>query len=51
MTMLPLPPRRKRSKGFILVAVLWIISALAGVAAVYSVYVKETASMMAGQDE
>jgi general secretion pathway protein K len=51
MTMLPLPPHRKRSDGFILVAVLWIISALAGVAAVYSVYVKETASMMAGQDE
>jgi general secretion pathway protein K len=51
MTMLHLPPRRKRSEGFILVAVLWIISALAGVAAVYSVYVKETASMMAGQDE
>jgi general secretion pathway protein K len=51
MTMFPLPPRRKRSEGFILVAVLWIISALAGVAAVYSVYVKETASMMAGQDE
>jgi general secretion pathway protein K len=51
MTMLRLPPRRKRSEGFILVAVLWIISALAGVAAVYSVYVKETASMMVGQDE
>jgi general secretion pathway protein K len=51
MTMLRPPPRRKRSEGFILVAVLWIISALAGVAAVYSVYVKETASMMAGQDE
>jgi general secretion pathway protein K len=49
--MLRLPPRRKRSEGFILVAVLWIISALAGVAAVYSVYVKETASMMAGQNE
>jgi general secretion pathway protein K len=45
------PPYRKRSEGFILVAVLWIISALAGVAAVYSVYVNETASMMAGQDE
>jgi general secretion pathway protein K len=45
------PPHRKRSEGFILVAVLWMISALAGVAAVYSVYVRETASMMAGQDE
>jgi general secretion pathway protein K len=43
--------RQKRSEGFILVAVLWIISALAGVAAVYSVYVKETAAMMVGQDE
>jgi general secretion pathway protein K len=51
MTMLRLPPSRKRSEGFILVAVLWIISALAGVAAVYSVYVNETASMMVGQDE
>jgi general secretion pathway protein K len=51
MTMLRLPPRQKRSEGFILVAVLWIISALAGVAAVYSVYVNETASMMVGQDE
>jgi general secretion pathway protein K len=51
MTMLRLPPHRKRSEGFILVAVLWIISALAGVAAVYSVYVNETASMMVGQDE
>jgi general secretion pathway protein K len=49
--MLRLPPRPKRSEGFILVAVLWIVAALAGVAAVYSVYVKETASMMAGQDE
>jgi general secretion pathway protein K len=51
MTMLRLPPHRRRSEGFILVAVLWIISALAGVAAVYSVYVNETASMMVGQDE
>jgi general secretion pathway protein K len=51
MTMLRLPPRPKRSEGFILVAVLWIISALAGVAAVYAVYVNETASMIAGQDE
>ena len=49
--MLRLSPHRKSSEGFILVAVLWIISALAGVAAVYSVYVNQTASMMAGQDE
>ena len=42
---------QQRSEGFILVAVLWIISALAGVAAVYSLYVNETASMMAGYDE
>jgi general secretion pathway protein K len=49
--MLRLMPSRPRSEGFILVAVLWIITALAGVAAVYSVYVKETASMMTGQDE
>jgi general secretion pathway protein K len=51
MMMLHLPRCRNRSEGFILVAVLWIVSALAGVAAVYSVYVNETASMMAGQDE
>jgi general secretion pathway protein K len=49
--MLRQSPRRKRSEGFILVAVLWIVSALAGVAAVYSLYVNETASMMVGQDE
>jgi general secretion pathway protein K len=51
MTMRRFPSHRKHSEGFILVAVLWMVSALAGVAAVYSVYVNETASMMVGQDE
>jgi hypothetical protein len=36
MTMLRFPSRRKHSEGFMLVAVRWIISALAGIAAVHS---------------
>ncbi len=39
------------SDGFILVAVLWILSALAGLAAIYAAYVNETASILVGRDE
>jgi hypothetical protein len=37
---------QERSDGFILVAVLWILAALATLAAIYSVYVNETASVL-----
>jgi general secretion pathway protein K len=40
-----------RSDGFILVAVLWILAALATLAAIYSVYVNETAFVLVGHDE
>jgi general secretion pathway protein K len=45
--------RRKRtgSDGFVLVAVLWILSALAGLAAIYAIYVANTAVAVAGSDD
>jgi general secretion pathway protein K len=42
---------QEASEGFILVAVLWILAALATLAAIYSVYVNETASALVGHDE
>jgi general secretion pathway protein K len=38
-----LPQRKRTSAGFILVAVLWIIAALAALAAIFSVYLAKTA--------
>ncbi|QRG08066.1 general secretion pathway protein GspK [Xanthobacter dioxanivorans] len=45
------PPPRQGTRGFILVAVLWILAALAGFVAVYSVYVSGTAMASAARDE
>jgi general secretion pathway protein K len=39
------------SKGFVLVAVLWILSALAALAAIYAIYVANTAVAVAGSDD
>jgi general secretion pathway protein K len=41
----------ERSEGFILVAVLWILAALATLAGIYSVYVNDTAFAMVAHDE
>ncbi len=41
----------ERSDGFILIAVLWILAALAGLAAVYALYVRETAYAFVNHDE
>jgi general secretion pathway protein K len=45
--------RRERatSDGFVLVAVLWILSALAALAAIYAIYVANTAVAIAGNDD
>jgi general secretion pathway protein K len=39
------------SDGFVLVAVLWILSALAALAAIYAIYVANTAMAVAGSDD
>jgi len=46
-------PRRARTQraGFIIVAVLWIIGALATLAVIYSLYVRQTALSFVGHDE
>jgi general secretion pathway protein K len=43
--------RREPPEGFILVAVLWILAALATLAGIYSVYVNQTAFAMVAHDE
>jgi general secretion pathway protein K len=43
--------RRARSEGFILVAVLWIVGALATLATAYSIYVANTAIAVAVNDD
>jgi general secretion pathway protein K len=43
--------RRTASDGFVLVAVLWILSALAALAAIYAIYVANTAMAVAGDDD
>jgi general secretion pathway protein K len=43
--------RQESSDGFILVAVLWILAALATLAATYAVYVNVTAVALAGYDD
>jgi len=42
---------RASCEGFVLVAVLWILSALAALAAIYSIYVANTAMAVAGSDD
>src|ERR1700733_5834425 len=39
------------SEGFILVAVLWMLGALAGLAAIYTIYVHETAFVFVGHSQ
>jgi len=51
--MMVIVQRRKQasSDGFVLVAVLWILSALAALAAIYAIYVANTAVAVAGSDD
>ena len=42
---------RAGCEGFVLVAVLWILSAFAALAAIYSIYVANTAMAVAGSDD
>lgn len=42
------PPATKAANGFIIVAVLWILAALATVAGIYAFYVRETAAAFGG---
>src|SRR5215470_8435001 len=51
MTMSARRGRRTASDGFVLVAVLWILSALAALAAIYAIYVANTAMAVAGDDD
>jgi general secretion pathway protein K len=44
-------PHHKPADGFILVAVLWILGALATLAAIYALYVHETVFVFVGHDE
>src|SRR5947209_14020035 len=39
------------SRGFIIVAVLWIVAALATLASIYALYVRETAAAFAGHHD
>src|SRR5258707_1409965 len=43
--------RLKDSQGFIVVAVLWMLAALATLATVYAIYVKETAAAFVGYND
>ncbi len=43
--------RLKDSQGFIVVAVLWMLAALATLATVYAIYVKETAAAFVGHND
>jgi general secretion pathway protein K len=46
-----IPPPVSRDRGFIVVAVLWILGALATLASIYAVYVVDTASALAVHDD
>jgi general secretion pathway protein K len=46
-----LPRARAQSAGFIIVAVLWIVGALAALAVMYSLYVRQTALSFVDHDE
>jgi len=50
MSMIVQRSERAGCDGFVLVAVLWILSALAALAAIYSIYVANTAIAVAGND-
>jgi general secretion pathway protein K len=50
MTVRTSRPARTASDGFILVAVLWILGALATLASIYTIYVANTAIAVAGND-
>jgi len=51
MSMIVQRGERAGCNGFVLVAVLWILSALAALAAIYSIYVANTAVAVAGSDD
>src|SRR5215831_10069947 len=50
MSMIVQRGERAGCDGFVLVAVLWILSAVAALAAIYSIYVANTAIAVAGND-
>ena len=41
----------QNSRGFIVVAVLWIVAALATLASIYALYVRDTAAAFVGHDD
>jgi general secretion pathway protein K len=43
--------KSKGSRGFIIVAVLWMVAALATLASIYSLYVRETAAAFVGHND
>lgn len=47
---MPNPRGHRRDQGFIIVAVLWILAALATLTLIYSLYVREAALNFAGHD-
>ena len=47
----PAPPRRTASDGFIVIAVLWILGALAVLASIYAVFVVDTAAAVASHKD
>jgi general secretion pathway protein K len=51
MTMIVQGREQTNSDGFVLVAVLWILSALAALAAIYAIYVANAAVAVAGGDD
>src|SRR5215470_19521397 len=51
MSMIVQRGARTARDGFVLVAVLWILSAFAALAAIYSIYVANTAVAVAGSDD
>jgi general secretion pathway protein K len=51
MSMIVHRDERAACDGFVLVAVLWILSAFAALAAIYSIYVANTALAVAGNDD
>jgi general secretion pathway protein K len=51
MSMIVHRDERAACDGFVLVAVLWILSAFAALAAIYSIYVANTALAVAGSDD
>jgi general secretion pathway protein K len=51
MTVIVQRREQAASDGFVLVAVLWILSALAALAAIYAIYVANTAVAVAGSDD